>query len=477
MTQSEFSNSAEITEVLSKVTGEEDSIFPIRALISLLDGYHDFTGFSWWVVIASSTFVLRIALFPFIILQLNKVKQISEFLPKLPPPFPPPLSGRSYKEQFMLFSKKRKSIGCPSILWFLAAVSIQTPCFILGVTTIRRMSLNHHPGFDNGGALWFQNLTELPHGFWGAIFPLLIAGLHVANVQLPFSKFSIREMTGQIGLFFKSYKFFMDGLVLPILFVGFFVPQGSLVYWVTNSSLSLIQQLCINNQHVRKYFRLPVKDGASVPAKNPQEIGAPDVKILDISSKQQKVSVKNLMPKELVNLSIQILANGHKERALPILRLALDKDPEHIRSLIVLGQTLLQDGLLAEAGEYLERAVSRILLMGPPTKVEEVDQLILASLWGGVAYIRQGRNAEGILHLERIGHMKEPEDAKSKSHYYDGLLMLASALTNEGRKAEAEKYLRMAAAYNSTYNLYLEQLQNEEDHFVSNLVNSKRGDH
>lgn len=220
-----------------------------------------------------------------------------------------------------------------------------------------------------------------------------------------------------------------------------------------------------------------MKDGASVPAKNPQEIDAPDVKILDILSKQQKVSVNYLMPKELVNLSIQMLAKGHKERAVSILRLALDKDPEHIRSLIVLGQTVLQDGLLAEAGEYLERAVSRILLMGPPTKVEEVDQLILASLWGGVAYIRQGRNAEGILHLERIGHMKEPEDAKSKSHYYDGLLMLASALTNEGRKAEAEKYLRMAAAYNSTYNLYLEQLKNEEDHFVSDLVNSSRGDH
>lgn len=35
-----------------------------------------------------------------------------------------------------------------------------------------------------GGALWFQNLTEFPHGVSGPIFPLLIAGLHYINIQV-----------------------------------------------------------------------------------------------------------------------------------------------------------------------------------------------------------------------------------------------------------------------------------------------------
>lgn len=39
--------------------------------------------------------------------------------------------------------------------------------------------------FFQGGALWFQNLTEYPHGVLGPIFPLLIAGLHYVNVQVP----------------------------------------------------------------------------------------------------------------------------------------------------------------------------------------------------------------------------------------------------------------------------------------------------
>lgn len=35
-----------------------------------------------------------------------------------------------------------------------------------------------------GGALWFQNLTEYSHGYSGFIFPFLIAGLHYINVQV-----------------------------------------------------------------------------------------------------------------------------------------------------------------------------------------------------------------------------------------------------------------------------------------------------
>lgn len=41
-------------------------------------------------------------------------------------------------------------------------------------------------------------------------------------------------------------------------------------------------------------------------------------------------------------------------------RLVLDKDPDYIRALIVMGQTLLQDGQLAEATGYLERAISKV---------------------------------------------------------------------------------------------------------------------
>lgn len=37
----------------------------------------------------------------------------------------------------------------------------------------------------------------------------------------------------------------------------------------------------------------------------------------------------------------------------------------------------------------------------------------------------QGNKAEGIVHLEGVASLEEPEDPKSKAHYYDGLLLLA----------------------------------------------------
>ena len=127
-------------------------------------------------------------------------------------------------------------------------------------------------------------------------------------------------------------------------------------------------------------------------------------------------------------------------------------------------------------------------------------------------FVRQGRNAEGIRHLERVANLKEPKDSKSKAHYYDAFVLLArykiwskhtclssdrmffylsyfcymtlnamtclfSALYNEGRKVEAAKYLRLAAAYDSSYSVYLEDCEKDEDAFVNDLISSRRGDY
>ncbi|KAA8538911.1 hypothetical protein F0562_025603 [Nyssa sinensis] len=500
----------EVAETVASISGEE-YILPVRALISLLDGFHDLVGLPWWITIAFSTLVLRIALLPLLILQLQKLKRIADLFPKLPPPFPPPLSGRSYIDQISLFQKERRAVGCPSYLWFLTSISVQVPCFFLWMTSIRKMSLDHHPGFDCGGTLWFQNLTELPHGVSGPIFPLLIAGLYFANVQISFRGSSVGKMSGLFHLLVKYYKSYSVFLTLPIFFSGFCIPQGSLVYWLTSNTFTLVQQLSLSHLGVRKKLGLPVKD-APLAAATSVETNTPGIALSDSPIKLQKISVQNLTPRELLavsgnehkpmyyvnlrdgpfffslslsyllgcgfeQLSVQLLAKGHKDRAIPLLKLALDKDPDYVEALIVMGQTLLQNGLAAEATDYLERAISKLFLVGHPTEVEDVDLLILASQWAGVAFVRQGKWAEGIVHLERVACLKEPEDPKSKSHYYDALVLLASALYNEGRKTEAAKYLRMAAAYNSDYNKLLEQCENDEDNVASDLVDSRRRDY
>lgn len=162
----------------------DDSSLPVLAVVDFLDGFHEFTGLPWWMIIASSTVAVRVALLPLLLLQLKKLKKISELLPQLPMPIPERPTLRGSIDQFSLFLKESRAIGCPSFLWFFPYLSVQLPCFFLLMASIRKMSLDGHPGFDSGGALWFQNLSDLPAGSFGPVFPILIAVFHYINIQV-----------------------------------------------------------------------------------------------------------------------------------------------------------------------------------------------------------------------------------------------------------------------------------------------------
>ncbi|RZC61735.1 hypothetical protein C5167_023484 [Papaver somniferum] len=411
-------------EVVKEVISAVDNVSwydpAVQTVVSLQDGFHGLTNLPWWIVIASSTLALRLTILPVLVLQFSKAKQISELFPKLPPPLPPPFSGKSIKEQFLLFRKERKAIGCPSYLWNFAYISVQ------------------------GGALWFQNLTQIPHGSFAVTFPILIAGLHYVNIQLSFRGSSVGKVTGVMGKLF----------------------EGSLVYWVTNSSITVIQNLSLQHPTLREKLGLPDKN-ASV--KRVTSSSTDNLEISYLGKPEQRVNVQNLSPDELLSLPVQLLSKGHHDRALPLLRsevfayrLAIEKDPDHIRSMVVLGQSLMQKQWLPESIGVLEHAVRKLLVGGQPAKEEEVDLLILASTWAGVTNIKQGKN-KGLEHLERISQIEEPVDPKGKAHYFDGLELLSSALFNEGRKVEAEEYLRKVVAYDPSKNDLLQQLLEDED--------------
>uniref|UniRef100_A0A803KMV1 Uncharacterized protein n=1 Tax=Chenopodium quinoa TaxID=63459 RepID=A0A803KMV1_CHEQI len=568
-----FIDGSHISDVVNRLL--DDSALPIRYFVSVLDGFHDLTGLPWWIVIASSTVAMRITLFPWIVLQLHKMKQIGEMLPKLPRPIPLPFSGRSYVDQFSHFRRERQALGCPTYLWFLASFTVQLPCFILWMASIRRMSLDQYPGFDTEGILWFQNLTEVPNGPFGPILPLLIAGLHFCNIQacllyltavlgnlgirlfemlafvlwhkflnswyadctvmvsvcfgfyvkfwtcvvnlfkaviislklwdidyivnflttLPkiyntvtqeseICKINFRssfasEEKGLLQSLAKLYKRYLEVLTLPMLFVGFHMPQGSLVYWVTNSSLSLIQNLCLQNPTIRQRLGAPLPSkGENVDVDHEKNVSGSA--LLDALKEHGHVSAFNLSSEQLVNLSVSYLCAGRVNRALPLLRLALDKDPECYSALTVMGQTMLQLKDYENAAEYLESAISKISL-AKPTDAESIDFLIQASMSAAAAYYRQGKVAESFAHFERMKDIEVPEEAVVvKERYYEGIMCFASFLLNEGHKEESAKYLRMACAYDSKYSFYLEKLEkdiNKGDNFVADLSDSRRADY
>ncbi|MQL84383.1 hypothetical protein Taro_016885, partial [Colocasia esculenta] len=140
--------------------------------------------------------------------------------------------------------------------------------------------------------------------------------------------------------------------------------------------------------------------------------------------------------------------------SLSLQRLAVEKDPGLVKALIALGQISCSRGLLAEAAEYFECALSK-------TKEQEVGNLVLASFGAGFSHLNQGKKKEGIEHLKRIAQLKEPESPAYRACYYSGLVLLESTLFNEGQKSEAAKYLRMAAVYDPAVNVYMKQCEEE----------------
>ncbi|CAA0315936.1 unnamed protein product [Arabidopsis thaliana] len=451
----------------------DDSSLPVLAVVDFLEGFHEFTGLPWWMIIASSTVAVRLALLPLLILQLKKLKTISELLPKLPMPIPETPTLKGSIDQFSHFLKESRAIGCPSFLWFFPYLSVQLPCFFLLMASIRKMSLDGHPGFDSGGVLWFQNLSDLPGGSFGPVFPILIATFHYINIQISFDTSTIRQTTGLTGLLMRYYKLYLEILSVPLFFVGYAIPQGSLVYWVTNSSVNIFQQLSLKHPTVGAKLGL-LSQGASPGMGHSMEISESVIKYVDSDSKEQTLSLQTLTPEELLSLSVQVLSKGDKETSIQLLQIALEKDPGYVRGLVLMGQALLQKTQLSEATEYLELAISK-LLDEDPSDAEDVELLMLASQWAGAAYVQQGKLKSGIIHLERVAKLREPGDPKSKEHYFEALLLLSSALYKEGQSDEAAKILRVVVDHNPAYKPLLEQCEDENE-LVSDLV-SRRKDH
>ncbi|KAL6898076.1 hypothetical protein ACP4OV_006672 [Aristida adscensionis] len=442
-----------------------------NTVINLIDGVHNFTGLPWWITISLSTVAMRLLIFPVLTLQIQKTAKIGQLFPKLPPPFPPPLSGRSFRDQYSLFQKKRKELGCPSFLWNFAYFSVQFPCFILWMMSIRSMCLNNHPGFNNGGALWFHNLVEYSHGASGLIFPILVAGLHYLNVQISFQGSQIKQQPGIFGLLAKYYKIYLDVLSIPLFLVSYAVPQGSLVYWTTNGFLSVAQQLSLRNEVVRKSLGLPTRAHLDYRALKPpvadmqtklalSDKGTADANtnpnfILENTDIMEGNISESSSPEELLEKALQYFSTGRQDQAVSLIRTAVERNPELSTALIGMGQTLFSNRFFPEAAECFDHAIP---------KIQEHDPLLVLAYFGAsISHKQQGDNEMAIKLLHRLAELKEPENPISKTCYFSGIVLLGSMLSKEGRNSEAAKYLRMVIPYDPSVERLIKECEEAID--------------
>ncbi|XP_078177685.1 ALBINO3-like protein 2, chloroplastic isoform X2 [Carex rostrata] len=338
-------------ETTQMETSTTISDYPVELVTGFLDGYHQLTGFPWWFIISSSTVAMRFSLLPILWLPMNKVSRLAQLFPLLPPPFPPPFSGRSWTKQYLFFEKKRKKLGCPSFFWNFSYLTVQLPTFLLCMSSIRTMCLNHHSGLETGGALWFQNLTSTPHGVMGCIFPFMIAGLHYTNIQLSFEPVQLDKLRGIYGLMLKYYKRYLDILSIPFFVVGLLIPQGSLVYWTTNGLFTLFQNLALRNEHVRMKLGIPNIKSQRAKFTSSSENAAHSLIAMD------REVMESLSHDQLLDISLDEMTVGKIDSSLRFLEVTLEKDPDSVKALVAMSQIMFTK---QEAIEYAECALSKI---------------------------------------------------------------------------------------------------------------------
>lgn len=101
----------------------------------------------------------------------------------------------------------------------------------------------------------------------------------------------------------RYYKLYLEILSVPLFFVGYAIPQGSVVYWVTNSSLSIVQQLSLKHPTVLAKLGLLGQGTSSPGVEHSMEITESVIKYVDSDLKEQTLSLQTLSPEELLSVS------------------------------------------------------------------------------------------------------------------------------------------------------------------------------
>ena len=210
---------AALTEAAGGAAAELSSGVVLSATMAAVDGMHAATGLPWWATIASVGVLVRAAMLPISLqgmrasaslmplLRQAREELAAEARPPLPPASPPPTAEErreAYKQQrwqraqqkgqtssqqqeqqeqqhaeerqqqqerlqappppstaaiLDCFGQLRRAAGAPHPIWALASPLAQLPVFVTAMATVRTMSLNSWPGFREGGAAWFTDLT------------------------------------------------------------------------------------------------------------------------------------------------------------------------------------------------------------------------------------------------------------------------------------------------------------------------------
>ncbi|XP_073494086.1 cytochrome c oxidase assembly protein COX18, mitochondrial isoform X1 [Phyllobates terribilis] len=259
---------------------------PVHLAENVLMSIQEVTGLPWWVTIMCTTIVLRTAVtLPLSVYQmhiLGKVEKLQPEIKNLAKELQYEVAvygkqqGWSDKVAKFHFRKNMKRLikelyvrdNCHPfkaslIMW------IQIPMWIFVSLALRNFSFNSsgsntdelvHTQLQNGGALWFPDLT-MPDSTW--ILPVLLGSINLLLVEM----FALR--TVEMSRFQKYLTNVVRGISILMIPIAASVPSSMALYWVSSSFVGLVHNLLLRSPAARRLLRIPhTKSDSDTPYKD-----------------------------------------------------------------------------------------------------------------------------------------------------------------------------------------------------------------
>lgn len=237
-------------EAIAEVAEVAEPWMNVKACIQLLESAHEYTGLPWWACISLTTILVRSSVLPLVGASFRNNAGLLAAKPELE------RNANTYKERTqrgldvdpqahqartMEIFKKH---NCNPMKAFLVP-AISMPMFVTFFFSLRALAESGHAGFQNGGALWFQDLSVMDPYY---VLPLVSSATMLVAIELG-------GESGKVDM--GKMKMAFRGLAVGILPFIYDFPAGVFLYWISSNSFSAFQAFLFKTPVAKKFFKIP----------------------------------------------------------------------------------------------------------------------------------------------------------------------------------------------------------------------------
>ncbi|TPX54867.1 hypothetical protein SeMB42_g00133 [Synchytrium endobioticum] len=220
----------------------------------LLELIHVTTGLPWWGTIVLSTLTIRFILFPLIVYQQRGAARMNNIRPELEK-----LTERRKRASLVGDeAEKMQAMQDSAVLFGSAGVNplvmlvptvVQGTVFVSFFFAVQAMCSLPVPGFQNGGVLWFTDLTTHDPYY---VLPI-VASVSMMGV--------LETMTGAPGAQSAAHGAAVKSAMRVAVLVGCVFtssfPAGVFMYWTASNAFTFASVFLLRQPSVKKYFEIP----------------------------------------------------------------------------------------------------------------------------------------------------------------------------------------------------------------------------